>query len=303
MSSFLSYARLVRLPNVFTAMADIALGTLAAGESAGGVLGFLCLLVASAGLYSSGMVWNDYFDLDQDRKERPFRPLPSGKITKRQAWIIGCGLMVFGLLLAMLADWVRAESAGWSFYLALGLALAILLYDGWFKRTWAGPLAMGLCRCLNVFLGLSAAATWTGWWGVALAAAVGSYVVGVTAFARTEARESSQGILAAAAGVMALGLVIGLTVPGLAVDADREPQTSFFFPYLLASFGIILAIPLLRAIRRPVPERVQAAVKRAVLGLIVLDAILATGLVGLLGLIILLLLPPAIFLGRWVYST
>ena len=58
-----------------------------------------------------------------------------------------------------------------------------------------------------------------------------------------------------------------------------------------------------RAIANPIPERVQAAVKRTILGLVLLDAILATALAGPIGLAILLLLVPAKILGRWVYST
>jgi 4-hydroxybenzoate polyprenyltransferase len=44
-------------------------------------------------------------------------------------------------------------------------------------------------------------------------------------------------------------------------------------------------------------------VKTCILGLIGLDAILAFAVVGWPGLLILLLLPPALLLGRWVYST
>jgi len=75
------------------------------------------------------------------------------------------------------------------------------------------------------------------------------------------------------------------------------------FPYLLALFGFYVGSAVVRAIQRPVPQRVQAAVKRAVLGLIIFDAVLATSLAGLVGLVLLLLLLPARFLGRWVYST
>src|SRR6266852_4753634 len=83
-----AYAQLVRLPNVFTAMADIVLGWL--GARATGTPdtrwpGFALLLAASACLYSGGMVWNDFFDVEQDRRERPYRPLPSGRITRRAA--------------------------------------------------------------------------------------------------------------------------------------------------------------------------------------------------------------------------
>jgi 4-hydroxybenzoate polyprenyltransferase len=40
-----------------------------------------------------------------------------------------------------------------------------------------------------------------------------------------------------------------------------------------------------------------------VLGLVGLDAVLATAFAGLPGLVIVLLLPPALLIGKWVYST
>jgi 4-hydroxybenzoate polyprenyltransferase len=76
-----------------------------------------------------------------------------------------------------------------------------------------------------------------------------------------------------------------------------------YFPYFVAAFLFLVGLPVVRAIRRPEPKFVQAAVKRAILGLVVLDAVLATAFVGLPGLLILLLLPPALLLGKWVYST
>src|SRR6516162_4315085 len=103
MSPVRLYAQLVRLPNVFTAMADIALGLLAAGGSLAGWGTGLLLLLASSCLYSAGMVWNDVFDLEQDRRERPFRPLPSGKVTRRSAAWFGLALLAAGLVWAFLA--------------------------------------------------------------------------------------------------------------------------------------------------------------------------------------------------------
>jgi hypothetical protein len=44
-------------------------------------------------------------------------------------------------------------------------------------------------------------------------------------------------------------------------------------------------------------------VKRCIFGLVALDALLATVFVGPGGLLVLLLLPPAQMLGKWVYST
>src|SRR5437762_14388322 len=133
-----AYAQLVRLPNVFTALADICLGwlaALAAGTPLSRWPSFLCLLCASAALYSAGMVWNDFFDLEQDRRERPFRPLPSGRVKPGEAVRLGTGLMALGVGCAFLA-------ASASFWLSLLLVAAILAYDGWLKRTWAGPIGM-----------------------------------------------------------------------------------------------------------------------------------------------------------------
>jgi 4-hydroxybenzoate polyprenyltransferase len=309
------FAQLVRLPNVFTAMADICLGALVAGALPGQGLAFVVLLLASAALYCGGMVWNDYFDLEQDKKERPFRPLPSGRVRPATAARIGTGLLAAGLVLAILAD-LRGTGFRWlSTLLAGSLIVAILLYDGWLKRTWAGPIGMGLCRALNVLLGLSVAPVWVGGWGVYLALVVGLYIAGVTWFARTEARTSNQTALMAAAGVMLTALLLALALPVLGresgdIDAPASPLRFalvglgyLLFPYLLVGLGFLVGIPVCRAINRPVPAQVQAAVKQAIMGLVLLDAVLATALAGTVGLVLVVLLVPALYLGRWVYST
>ena len=181
----------------------------------------------------------------------------------------------------------------------MALTAAILLYDSWLKRTWAGPLGMGTCRFLNVLLGLSVADAFPWPWGVHMAFVVGLYIVGVTWFARTEARTSRGSTLTAAAGVMLAALALALAVP-----AWLRPETaSVLFPYLLVALGFLVGFPVWRAVVNPVPQRVQAAVKRAILGLVLLDAVLATAVGGIAGLVILLLLPPAMYLGRWLYST
>jgi 4-hydroxybenzoate polyprenyltransferase len=298
-----TYAQLVRLPNIFTALADICLATLAARALPDYWLPLVFLLFSSACLYCGGMVWNDYFDLEQDRRERPFRPLPSGRVTPAQAARLGALLLAAGVGFAALAD-VRPEGfRASSFFLALGLVLAILLYDAWLKRTWAGPLGMGLCRMLNVLLGLSVVPEWVGGWGLYLALLVGLYIVGVTWFARTEASVSNQTALGLAAGVMLGALLLSLGLPVLAQQEPSPPNSSVLFPYLLVAFGFIVGLPVYNAVAAPEPKRVQTAVKRCVLGLIALDAIFASALAGTVGLVLLLLLPPAMYLGRWIYST
>src|SRR5215217_4092715 len=100
--SLLPFARLLRLPNVFTALADIGLGLCATAALSPGTVTddfawkAALLLAASGLLYSAGMVWNDYFDLAEDKRDRPFRPLASGRVSVRAAIIIGLVLLAGG---------------------------------------------------------------------------------------------------------------------------------------------------------------------------------------------------------------
>jgi heme O synthase-like polyprenyltransferase len=295
MSDLRAYAQLVRLPNLPSALADICLGVLAAQALPEHGLSFALLLIASACLYSAGMVWNDYFDREQDRRERPFRPLPSGRVSLQQAVRLGSVLLAAGLLAAYLAG-------GPSIGVAVCLAAAILLYDGWLKYTWAGPLAMGLCRFLNVLLGVSACGSLLWPRGAHLALVVGLYIVGVTWFARTEARVSNPNVLRGAATVMLMSLVLALPLP---VFLPAEQHSSFLFPYLLVALSFLVGMPVVRAIGNPTPPQVQAAVKRSLMGLVLLDAVLATATAGVIGLLILLLLAPSLYLNRkhWLYAT
>jgi 4-hydroxybenzoate polyprenyltransferase len=295
MTDFRAYAQLMRLPNLPTALADICLGALAANALPQHGLAFAALLLASACLYSAGMVWNDYFDREQDRRERPFRPLPSHRVSARQAAQLGAGLLFAGVLLAISAG--RTSS-----FVAVSLMVAILAYDGWLKHTWAGPLAMGTCRFLNVLLGVSACGSLLLPLGGHLALIIGLYIVGVTWFARTEARISNSYALRGAAAVMLVSLLLALPLP---VFLPEGQHSSFLFPYLLVALGFFVGIPVVRAIGNPVPSQVQAAVKRALMALILLDAVLATATAGVVGLLILLLLVPSLYLNRksWLYAT
>src|SRR5262249_19642124 len=112
MSPLRTYAQLVRLPNLPTALADICLGALATQALPGHWAAFGLLLAASACLYSGGMVWNDFFDLEQDRRERPFRPLPSGRVSRRAAALFGALLLAGGGLFALCAGWSQALAGG-----------------------------------------------------------------------------------------------------------------------------------------------------------------------------------------------
>ena len=244
------------------------------------------------------MVLNDYFDVEVDRKERPFRPIPSARISRRAAGWLGSALLVAGVALAgsqsNMTNVRPLETA-------VLLALFILLYDGGLKRYWAGPLAMGMCRFLNVLLGQSAGSRLSEVESIHLAAVVGVYIVGVTWFARRETERSGRPQLLAAAAVLLVATILALLLL-----VWRDPVTApevVLYPVLLVAWGVVIGAPIGKAIAKPEPANVQAAIKRCLMGLVGLDAVLAFAFVGWPGLAILLLLVPALWLGRWVYST
>jgi 4-hydroxybenzoate polyprenyltransferase len=341
-SPLLDYARLLRLPNVFTAMADVAMGFLFVHPiwNAGNVDWddaavllhrgvFPLLVLASSLLYLAGMVLNDVFDIEVDRKERPERPLPSGRIPLATATRLGYGMLGGGVVLAALTGLLSPWSGTlvWrTGLIAALLAGCVYAYDSTLKKTSFGPLTMGACRLLNVLLGMSVAggeslgSVFTlGYTHAQLlaAAGIGVYISGVTLFARDEAQASRRVQLGAALIVMVAGIVLlglfpqYLDTSWLATEwwlansnVQRGQMISTFWPMVLAILSISIVRRCSFAVYSPDPNRVQTAVKGAIVSLIYFDAAVAflmSGPVAAIG--ILFLLVPTLLLGRWVYST
>ena len=284
-------------------MADILLGFLLTHRALEPWYVFALLLAASTCLYTAGMVLNDYFDREQDARERPFRPIPSGRVSELTAQRLGFGLLAAGVVLGWLAG--AASGSFWPGVVATLLAGAVFVYHGVLKPTPAARIVMGLCRTLNVLLGMSAALDpWTGaHWAAAIG--VGVYIVGVTTFARSEARESGRMQLALGLATLLAGLGIVTSLPYWATGGEwpaiNPPGNWYLFWAVLAA---LIGQRCLRAVLNPAPERVQPAVKSAIFSLVIIDAgaVLATQDF-LWALVILALLAPMLILGRWIYST
>jgi len=315
-SGVLPWLRLMRLPNVFTAIADVAMGYLFVHSVVESSSKLACLIAASAMLYTAGMVLNDVFDFAIDLKERPQRPLPAGQISRAAARTLGFSLLILGAACGWMAGFLPGAAAAlpWrSGAIASALAIFIVAYNGWLKSTPIGPLAMGACRFFNVLLGMSTAQQLLG--HVALgysipellvAGGIGLYVVGITWFARSEATVSSKGPLVAAAVVMAVGVAV------LASSAAFLQPLGIKANMYWALLAMLTAPVLWRcgvAISDPTPQNVQDAVKRSILTLIWLDAATVAAFaqpidgIPLFAVAVAALLVPALLLGKWVYST
>jgi 4-hydroxybenzoate polyprenyltransferase len=298
----IAYLQLIRLPNVLTAAADSLAGWLLAMGSVSEPLRWLPLIVASMVLYASGTALNDVFDLEEDRTERPGRPLPSGRVsTRRAAWLGGLGLLI-GPILAL------ASGSAVSGVVAALLAGSILAYDAGLKHTPLGPAFMGSCRGLNLLLGLTHAPELGGpvAWGAA--AAYGLYVAGITVVSRSETRGENR-----------RGLITGLTLQDLALlalvaaamDHRRFPSPTPdrpLFPLegilVFALVALVLNLAAASAIQQPTPRFFQKTVKTGILSLVWLNVGLVAAVRGIEpAAIVAALWFPAFALGRWLYST
>lgn len=177
--------QLLRAGNVFTAASNVVAGFLIVQHQWQPAHVLAALIAASTLLYLAGMVLNDVYDVELDAVERPERPIPSGRISRSAAAPVGWALLAAGVGCAWTATWITAHVIPG--LIGSLLAAAVVQYNRELKTTAIGPLIMGLCRTLNVLLGVSVASDLAEHGiAVAYAAGMGLYTIGVTKLAQTE---------------------------------------------------------------------------------------------------------------------
>ncbi len=140
-----------RISNLPTCLSNCTVGyLLGGGDLATAWSQWLASCFAVICFYEAGMVFNDFFDREIDSRERPERPIPSGRVSPAQAQYLGLVLTGVG--------WITVLTffpQGW-FFAAL-LVIFILIYDRWHGISDASALLMGSCRGLIYLLGACAA--------------------------------------------------------------------------------------------------------------------------------------------------
>ncbi len=294
----LAWLQLMRIPTVFTALSNILCGYLITHQLTPARLpqqtDLWLLLISSAGLYLGGMVLNDVFDAALDAIERPERPIPSGRISRKAASIFGALLLIIGV--------GCAAAVGPGSLLIGGLIVAVvLLYDGCLKSTFVAPLGMGTCRFLNLMLGASAATTMTSVWQttpMTVAAGLGIYILGVTVFARNEAGKSSSTGLLTGVGIMLCG--IGLDVWLVTGSGAEKAISGSQMALLILGLNILMRAAIV--IGNPQPVRIQRTVGLMLLCIIFLDALMVFGLTGDVknAVLVIMLIAPASLVRRFI---
>jgi len=173
------WLQLARISNAPTVVSNTVAGAVlvAASPDPGTVA---VVAIAMALFYTAGMVLNDVMDLAIDQRERPERPLPSGRVSVRAALFAAIALLAAGEILLGTVGWEPAAAG-------LGLVALIVLYDSWHKGNAVSPVLMGGCRALvYVVAGLAVADSlpWELWAGAGMLLL---YIVGLTQVAKAEA--------------------------------------------------------------------------------------------------------------------
>ena len=292
------YLVLVRLPNLFTLPSNILVGIAAISSLAftlTSFVQFLLLVTISILLYCVGIVLNDLYDFDIDKKERPNRPLPSGKISRRSAIVLVVIFSTLALILSLLVSFS-------TLVISSILFLTIFGYDKYLKNTHAGPLTIASARVMNILLGTSVSFRSVDSYSqivtltfVLIITFV--YVSLIGFISRYEVRgfsDNAKLLLPPAIVAIVISSIILFSLMG-------------FFKLesliILSLFSLIMLISFSRIYRRD-SGRTQQIVRNMILSIIVLDSTFLTGIIGIeLGLAVLILMAPLLVLANKMYMT
>lgn len=340
-SQLLSLLRLLRIPNLPSAISNILMAFLLVNHTWTPVVPLVWLIVASSAMYCAGMVLNDVFDYEVDLQQRPDRPIPSGAISKSLAASIGVTLLVAGVIIASLCGAFSGAFTGSALVtcrtglFAVLLAVCIVLYDGPLKKTILAPLLMGGCRTLNILMGASVftsvATTQLAqagaasvivlpdnellgmpllvWW---VAIAIGGLITGATLLGRNEAVENQPREPMVVAGFIILASLIVLAfsvycptspVPG---EFQISETQKTIFPLFIGFVSLTIMRRVFSAVATLKPKSVQLGVVSVLRSLIIFDAAIcymsAPGQI-IYALVVLSLLIPTMLLSRIIPST
>jgi 4-hydroxybenzoate polyprenyltransferase len=182
---------------------------------------------------------------------------------------------------------------------------AILLYNGVFKKTPAGPASMGVCRLLNVVLGASILIPAAGGelfsaiapaMGVALAAMF--FIAGLTFWSRSERGQArrSDGI----ATLVCLNISFAAAwFVGFKTDWRQEE----IIVALGAAFTVAFEYLAIRALIANRSEAYNRALRLGLSAIIIYDGLLLAAIVGPAGLLLWVLILPNLILRRFFRTT
>ncbi|MFQ5486633.1 MAG: geranylgeranylglycerol-phosphate geranylgeranyltransferase [bacterium] len=152
-SKFVSYVLITRPVNLAIALLSVCLGVFVA-KTAAPLEKVVFACVSSVAIMAGGNTINDFFDVDIDRINKSFRPIPSGRMTQGAA-------LQFSIILFVLGNFLSIFITIWAFGVALFTSFGLILYSAKLKHlVFAGNLGVSLFSALIFIYGGLAAQNW-----------------------------------------------------------------------------------------------------------------------------------------------
>ncbi|WP_244602455.1 SCO3242 family prenyltransferase [Mycobacterium marinum] len=246
----------MRAPAALTVLGDSVVGAMWSGRPLGGRR--LALPLASALLYWSGMVLNDWADRKRDAVERPERPIPSGDVSPAAALSAATVLAAAGVAAATAAGGRQGLAA------AGRITLCVVAYDVAAKDTAAGPLVMSGCRFFDVMLG--AAPHYRR--ALIPASVISLHTTAITVLSRSEVTGSDRRMPALVGGAAAV-------VATSAVAAAAGGPAGYRVALPVAVYSWAFGPGLWNAWQHPTAEAIRSAVRSGIASMIAVQAMLA----------------------------
>ncbi|MFQ6041316.1 MAG: geranylgeranylglycerol-phosphate geranylgeranyltransferase [Candidatus Poribacteria bacterium] len=172
MRKILYFIELSRPINGLIAFISVFLGALLASGSLSPLANVFIVAIAAFLIISAGNALNDFCDVKIDKINKPQRPIPSGKITRKEALTYSVILLEIGTGMGIIINLT-------AFLIALSVSVCLAFYAIWLKRTpLAGNIVVGLLTALIFVSG-----------GVAVNSLSGTIIPAIFAFLFTTARE------------------------------------------------------------------------------------------------------------------
>ena len=183
LNTLFQLGRVSNLPTVWT---NVIAGIVISGGTLG-IYNGLILIISLSLFYIGGMFLNDAFDAEFDLIERPERPIPSKKITRKSVFFIGFGLLILGIFL-LYVEALLTNILNLKLILFLGFLLSffIIFYNKYHKNNPFSPLIMGLCRISIYFIASSFFLSYFNTDILEAALFLLSYLIGLTFLAKQE---------------------------------------------------------------------------------------------------------------------
>ena len=273
----------------------------------------LVLVFSSIFLYIGGLITNDLFDLNEDKKHRISRPLASGNIKISTTIILA--ILFFGLGILM-TFFLKSTTT----IISCILILLILSYNYKLKNGPLRPISMGSIRSINIIYGSSSNDYFYNNFNfgpnngiffaqfinlIIIIIAVFIHIYTLTLLSKRETEQENKELKEKLNLNRIYKNYVFSFIILFSADIIFIPDKIAFFSFFLLFMSIITILFYKRIVKGGYNHHdIQFLVKNMIILLILLDSIFIAGTLGFYeGLLISCLLIPCIIIGKKMYMT